>query len=360
VRERSVVQAGEVRSARIESLRALAALAVLMGHVYGYAHAWDPNYIYGTWIHRVILGGGSAVFVFFALSGYLLFWPFAKRYFAHGQAVDLRRYALNRVLRILPLYYFSVVVVLLVQEHGGTGGQWWRFLLLAENFSTPTLGHVNGSLWSVIVEIHFYALLPLFALALAWVSRRRRLWAIVILLVIAAVDLRFRHWAVARDWHTAQLLRFSILTTFLFFVPGMLVAMLRLSWSEGPPRWLAGPLASPAVWFLAAAPFWALHFHRYSEWPAAVGSFLIVGACVLPLREARSVRALEWRPLAALGVASYSIYVWHFPIVHALSDATHWGFVPLLALCVSVSSIVALVSYALIEAPFLRLRRRWA
>src|SRR5213596_1717165 len=115
-----ISQAGELRSARIESLRALAALAVLESHAFGYAHHWAPSAISATTAQRTILGGGSGVLVFFALSGYLLFWPFARRWFADGAAIDLRRYALNRALRILPLYFVAVVVLLLVQEHGGS------------------------------------------------------------------------------------------------------------------------------------------------------------------------------------------------------------------------------------------------
>ena len=57
------------------------------------------------------------------------------------------------------------------EEGGGTRGQWWRFLGLAETFSVSTVGTVDGVLWSVIVELHFYALLPLIALGLARVAR---------------------------------------------------------------------------------------------------------------------------------------------------------------------------------------------
>jgi len=231
---------------------------------------------------------------------------------------------------------------------------------LSENFSLSTLGRIDGPLWSVIVEIHFYALLPLFAYFLARATQRNSSRAIAALLAIGLAGALFRHWAVHQDYATARLLRFSLPGTFFFFVPGMLVAMLRLRWEERKPRLLTGVLAWPAVWLLAAVPFWAYHFYRYPDWPAAVGSFLIVAACVLPLRESRIVRALDWRPLAVLGVASYSIYVWHMPLVHALSDATHWGFPALLALSLAVCCTVALVSYRVIEAPFLALRRRWS
>src|SRR3954469_18446280 len=72
-----IVQAGEPRSRRIESLRALAALGVLVSHALlaggGYHHD----------ISRTLSFGGSlGVYLFFALTGYLLFLPFARRAFA--------------------------------------------------------------------------------------------------------------------------------------------------------------------------------------------------------------------------------------------------------------------------------------
>ena len=87
-----VTQAGELRSARIESLRAIAALGVLVGHEFVVARGLR----FDSYLDRVILGGGFGVDLFFALTGYLLFWPFARRLFGDGPRVDLRRYTLNR------------------------------------------------------------------------------------------------------------------------------------------------------------------------------------------------------------------------------------------------------------------------
>src|SRR5437868_4063824 len=78
-----IYQAGEARLASMESLRALAALAVLVGHVFGAAYLWRSA-IYDGLLHRTILGGGFAVYLFFALSGYLLYLPFVRRDFATG------------------------------------------------------------------------------------------------------------------------------------------------------------------------------------------------------------------------------------------------------------------------------------
>ena len=72
------------------------------------------------------------------------------------------------------------------------------------------------------------------------------------------------------------------------------------------------------------------------------------------------VRALRARPLAVLGVASYSLLLAHDPILKVLAAtpwAPSWGGLLLVGLPLCL--LVAAASYALVEAPFLRLRRRW-
>src|SRR5438128_1919926 len=103
-------QAGERRLARVESVRALAALGVVVGHLWATAHAFAAQPILGTLPRKLVFGLTSGVWVFFGLTGYLLFWPFVRRQFNRGGAIDVRRYARNRALRILPLYYFAVVL----------------------------------------------------------------------------------------------------------------------------------------------------------------------------------------------------------------------------------------------------------
>ena len=104
-----------------------------------------------------------------------------------------------------------------------------------------------------------------------------------------------------------------------------------------------------------------------------VAAFLVVAGCVLRLRPGVATRVLEWRPLATLGVASYSLYLWHVPLITAVGgnpvDFRPTGpvfeghphrLLYLGVLSLAVCSAAALASYALIESPFLRLRRRWA
>lgn len=358
--EARVVQAGESRSARVESLRALAALGVLEAHAFGYSRAWNEEAIYGTFFDRLFLVSGSTVILFFALTGYLLFHPFARRWFAAGERIDIRRYSANRALRILPLYFAAIALLIVLREGGGTFELWWKNMLLAQNFFEDSISGVDGPLWSVVVELHFYLLLPFLAFALAKASRGSLRAAAAILLALALGSALLR--ANIRDFWGGdpRIWQYSLPGTFYWFVAGMLVAMLRIAWADRRPSWLRGPLASPTVWLLATVPLWLLQTDRFNDWPVALASFLTVGACVLPLRDERSVRALEWRPLALLGIASYSLYVWHDPIIEELSNAGVGGYGPLLALGLVLSVAAAAVSYRGIEAPFLRLRRRWS
>jgi peptidoglycan/LPS O-acetylase OafA/YrhL len=364
-RGQTIEQAGERRSARVESLRAIAALAVLFGHVLGATFALDPAAV-GTpdlnLSDRLLHIGVFGVFLFFGLTGYLIFWPFAKRDFGGGERVDFTRYAINRALRILPLYYVVVIVVLAFHDEA-TLGAWWRMLTFSENFFAYTAGNFLGPAWSLVVELHFYLLLPFLAWGVALVARGSKLLAAAILLVLAGVSLLFRYEDLLRSDIPPPVWSFNIHTAFLFFVPGMLLALLRIAWHEHKPGWVRGPLDRADLWFLAGFACWLplveLDF-RY-DWLMAPASFLIVGSCVLPLRSGLSGGLLQWRPLAVLGVASYSLYLWHVPVIDTVVDlGVSPDLAPLVAVAVPASVLLALLSYRFVEAPFLRFRRQWS
>ena len=82
---RPATSPSEARSSRIESLRAVAALSVLVGHIAAVSLAIEaieapplaPPVTASTF-DELLIGGGLGVFLFFGLTGYLLFWPFVK------------------------------------------------------------------------------------------------------------------------------------------------------------------------------------------------------------------------------------------------------------------------------------------
>jgi peptidoglycan/LPS O-acetylase OafA/YrhL len=364
--EAVIAQAGEPRSARVESLRALAALAVLVGHAYVVSTTFHPGQAaaLGRVGDRLARSGGFGVFLFFVLSGYLLYLPFARRDTGGGAAVDTTAYLRNRALRILPLYYVTITVLLLAFGRGMGWTHALRFLLFIETFFDDTVGRLDGPAWSLVVELHFYVLLPLLALAAGRLARGRA-WVVALFLGgIGLASLALRMVNVDLPRGAADVWRYSTLTNFVFFIPGMMLALARVAWERaGPPAWLPPGLRTPAPWLAAAALLWlAAGLHLLLDLALLSAAMLTVGACVLPLGPSILTRALEWRPLAALGLASYSLYLWHLPLLVILANlpGVPNRALPLLVLGLGVSVAAAVAGYRLVERPWLRLRRRWA
>ena len=348
-----VVQAREVRSARIESLRAVAALGVVVGHVVLTTEGIEQ----GTLPEQLAFAGGLGVYLFFALTGYLLYWPFARKNFGDGRAISLPVYSRNRALRILPLYYVVLIVLLIVDQHGGTSTQWWRFATFSQSFFTDTVGTVDGPMWSLVVEVQFYVLLPLLAFVIAWIAHGRRAFAAAMIAVLGLASLAVWWVNVHRLGGTDLRWRYSLPATFVGFTPGMLLALLRLELEGRKPIRLppstALMLAGIGCWVVAAKRL------DIAEPITVLASFLVLAGIVLPVRPGLLAKALDWRVLGLVGVASYSLYLWHLPIVDSLSRHTGYGLLGLMPVALTACLAVAAVSYLVVERPFLKLRGRW-
>jgi peptidoglycan/LPS O-acetylase OafA/YrhL len=353
----TILQGREVRSRRIESVRALAALGVVQYHTFLLSilgrHPW------ASWERTVATWGISPVYIFFALSGYLIFRPFARRDYAGGGPVNLRSYALNRVVRLLPIYYIAVTLILAVNN--APFGAWWRFYTFSQSYSLVTIGRFDGPLWTLVVELQFYIVLPFLAYGLARLSRGVAWRSIAMLAVIGGASYAYHLYVFHRPslfspWETPA--------NFVFIVSGMVIGIIETQWQAWRLDRLPSIATNSATWLLAGLAIWPLTgtYDLPVGFAALVASFLIVGSVILPLGESRLVGLLDWRPLATLGIATYSLYVWHWPLVQWLTKIGVLRFsFPLNAVIAWIlCGAVALVSYRVIEAPFLDLRRRWA
>jgi peptidoglycan/LPS O-acetylase OafA/YrhL len=366
--ETTISQAGERRDAYIESLRALGSILVVFAHIAVVSFALLPynpqvndtsdlvaRFLYGT--------GNVALFLFFAISGFAIYMPFAKRDFGGGGPVNLRRYAVNRALRILPLYYVVVATVLIIDYNWGSFGLWARFLSFSQNFNPRTVFEFIGPSWSLVVELHFYLLLPLLAWGIARVAKGSIARAIAILGAVALACVVFRILTVAVPEFPNPVWRASTPANLQFIIAGMIAALAYIYLQQNRPRWLQGALTNSDLWLLAAAvvtiPFTWIAF--YYDSLQMLTAFLIIGAAAFPhLQRGPVTRVFWWKPLAILGLASYSIYLWHIYVLEFFLKRDVLDFGPLVATVLPVSIIVGLISYKLIEEPFLRLRRRWS
>jgi len=214
-----------------------------------------------------------------------------------------------------------------------------------------------------VIEMHFYLLLPFIAFALARLARGSLGRAALLLGALGLASFVLRYVTLYQDSGPVDpVVDYSLPSTFMFFVAGMAVVLARIAWQRHPPRLVSGPFAWAETWIAASLVFWVLVFDDYSRgYLAAVASALLLAACVMPLRTGPVVRLLEWRVLAFVGVVSYSFYMWHLPMLEQIGE-TSWepdSFAGLLLLTLPFCLAVAILSFRFIEAPFLRLRRRW-
>jgi peptidoglycan/LPS O-acetylase OafA/YrhL len=370
-------QAGERRSARVESLRALAALGVFVGHAFALSFGSGGGVFDGT-KNQLLVGGGLGVFLFFTLSGYLLFLPFLRAQVGQRDRVPLATYARNRVLRIVPLYVVVITVLSVVRPFDGQQSEWWRYMLFIQNYSASSLTLPDTPVWSLQVEMHYYVVLPLIAFLLALVARRSLMLTAAILVVGGVVSYKLReHGLFHPDPFSFLHGKESLPTLMYLFASGMLMAVARVWCERDRPKWLSWPVVGwSAVWFVAGVGLYGWMATRNELTQSQLlpfAGFLVVGAAVLPLRGGLQNRLLDWRPLALVGVASYSLYLVHVPIIQVITG-THveivngtlptlgdgMSFKATLALAILVVAPVTAVSYLAVERPFLRLRRRWA
>jgi peptidoglycan/LPS O-acetylase OafA/YrhL len=320
----------------LDGLRALAALSVLAFHAWLYRPGAPPGPREAIGDH-VLFELCRGLVLFFVLSGFLLYRPIT----------DWRRFALRRVARLVPAYYACIVVCVLL--FGAPPGL-PLFAVLAQNYSAETVMQVNPVTWTLCIEAAFYVLLPLLAL---------RVRAAVPLLLVGVT----LAWSQLAEGFLAT----KMLPAWLgHFALGMLVAV----WFRRRPREL-GPGVTGALvacgaalvaldgwWHETAAPD-AFVRAGLATLPAAAGFALIVAAAVAGRGPA--VAWLRSRPLVAVGVISYGVYLWHVPLLLAARDA---GVLPgswagRVALVLPPALALGALSWRLVERPSIRWAAAW-
>jgi peptidoglycan/LPS O-acetylase OafA/YrhL len=364
------------RNRALDGLRGLAALSVLAYHAWMYSRsvptAGGRVTASDTILHELRIG----LVLFFVLSGYLLYRPWAE-----GRPPRIERYALARALRIVPAYLVALAgAVLLLWPIGDAAGvrlppadQLPLFLVFAQNFSDDTVMRLDPPMWTLAVEVSFYAILPLLGAA----ALRLRGGRLLVPLALLGAGVAYNLWLAGMTVVTQPAAK-SLPAMAPYFAFGMLAAVVLATWRPGAGArvaLLAGGAAlvlGDLVWqaALAADGRSDLWPRILRDAPAAAGFAAIVAAVAASGRGAearpdRTARALGWRPLAATGTVSYGLYLWHVPLLlwlraQGLLPANALGALLVVA---PFAFAAALASWRLVERPLLEagapaLRRR--
>jgi peptidoglycan/LPS O-acetylase OafA/YrhL/lysophospholipase L1-like esterase len=350
----------------LDGLRALAVGAVVAYHV---GLGWAQ-------------GGLLGVGVFFTLSGYLITDLLLGQYEATG-GLQLADFWLRRARRLLPALFVMLAVVVAwvtlldrsqlpatrgaVVASVGYVSNWWLIAQHSSYFAQFGPPSPLGHLWSLAVEEQFYLIWPW----LLWIALRLRrpgtkLAAASLLLAAAsavAMALLYRPgYDPTRVYEGTDTRAFALL----------IGAALAFIW---PSRHLRSEVPNGARWVLdgagtAGLVVFAVMVWRTSEYSPflyrgglvllSLGTALMVAAAASPA--SRFGRVLGWQPLRWLGVRSYGIYLWHFPIIVLTTPADGRETLARGALQVVATIGCAELSWRYLEEPIRHgaLRRWWA
>ncbi|GHO47117.1 acyltransferase [Ktedonospora formicarum] len=351
----------------LDGVRAVACLSILIFHVNVAAQDhqfWLPLPVLSSWYGAVALSGQSGVILFFLLSGFLLFLPYAKALLFESTWPSFWQFYVRRVFRIVPAYYVALFLMICFfhPEYLQVDKLHDLWLFLTFRMDAPeTFQQLNGPFWTLAVEFQFYLLLPLFAWIFALFVRRGKVgWRMTKLMLCLVAMMT---WGVISLYCLYVWLPKGTLTPFyppsvqavvnpyLFggggkflevFAMGMLICMLYtyLRYSPQDSHWNQHirRFSVPLFLFgLAISSFMVLwHFyawdqghtfhlfdayrnlalHSWNEWEGlcyAIG----FGLCLLALLYAPIwlKRPFEWSPLRWIGLISFSLYMWHDPLI---------------------------------------------
>ena len=298
----------EDRNAGLDLLRVLACLLVVAFHLRTILHVdFGP-------LNSFVQGGDSGVYIFFALSGYLLYRPFLRG------PVDLDVYLLKRLARILPGYFVALICLAVLTGSTLPRENPLPYVSMTAPYSVELRGFL-GNAWTLSAEILFYASLPLIARLVAGAPIPR-----LSILALASVVANLVYFASYRPGNAWFIGAFPIV--FFAFVPGMLLAVI-----EARDPSLFRRFASP---WIAVAGVLAVVVQTQlpGGFPIPIGPG--VGA-VLLIGWLAGVRVPFARGLAFAGGASYAMYLWHKDLFLAFGvagllfsiagSAASWGFV---------------------------------
>lgn len=365
------------RFAALEGYRGVAALAIVVYHVVQHAEggrtAGEASAGSGV-LHQLLHGLDGFVDLFFVLSAFLLALPYVRSALAGERSPSGRAFVVRRAARIVPLYVVAVLVVWSVRNPVLPGDlvDLVKHLTFTQVFDQQRIFWTIGPAWSLAVEVQFYLVLALAGAGLCVLCRRVRPGLRLPLVVgtVGAVALLSLAWklvawyvlAVPGDhWPTW----FGLPAKLDVFALGVLLAVVvaRGTVTVGAQGALVLRLLSGGV-LLAAVLTRPLGEgeHVWFHTVVAVGFALLLASSVLGPQD-RWVRTLSTRVLAVLGLVSYSLYLWHEPVLLAAADlgiipaqGSPWLLPVGLAVVVPLSLLAAWVSYHVIERPAGHLR----
>ena len=351
----------------IDSLRALAVLAVIIYHI-------DVNYL---------PGGFLGVDLFFVLSGYLISSLIIKEYKKTG-TLNLYNFYMRRARRLLPAVYFMITVcllfmvlfngVLLRKSHLDAvfgyiySSNWWYIFHKLDYFDSFGAQSPFKHLWSLAIEEQFYMFFPLIFLIF---NRQKKeegqsssLNKNFIYIVLGLILISLGTHILLFDINNINRIYFGTDTRAFSLLVGVVGALVYPMDKLSSPTNAKESVLYSVVSLTSISTLIAIMFYasEYNTWLYR-GGFLLVAVLGLIIiissgkQHTFISKALSFRPIVFIGKISYSLYLWHFPIIVLTTPVSEIGNPNLfyVTLRIILTVIAATLSYLFVETPIRKL-----
>ncbi len=348
------------RSERLDVLDGLRGIAITLVVLY---HEWLVSGQALGPLNFIAEAGFLGVDLFFFISGFCLFYPHARAMFEGRSEPGTRKFFERRALKIVPSYVLAVAVFALVyrgqfSSPADAARQVFAHLTFLHTLSTATFGSISGPLWTIGIEVQFYAIFPF----VAPLFRRSPLFGY---LALVALSETYRVVIAVLGLGTSFLWMNQLPAFLDVFGAGMFAAY-ALLWSRarGVSITATSSALAAATFAIALAALGAasrvgatvsadaahgwLNDHRVLIGPLCIVLALSTSFSSQTLRGLVASRAIVF-----LSAISYNLYLWHLEIsvwLHAAGVAGPWLYV--LSLIVSIA-FASLITYRL-EQPLLK------
>lgn len=308
------------------------------------------------WTHFALLG----VLVFFVLSGFLITGLLCSEERRFNK-ISLKNFYLRRVLRILPAFSVFLLIVCVLIHFNLIIDTPWTSIAVSMMFLKNIFGSgiTVAHLWSLSLEEQFYLAWPL----IFSVIGRRRILAPTLGLILGIVVYRTAAINLAPYLHGSGI--FELRSDFRMdsILVGCALALLldrrpeQATQFEPLVRWGTHP-----IWIGPLLLFWTLYCDIPPLWSVylTIQTVLVCALVFNAIAFPDSVfgHLLRIRSLCFVGLISYSLYLWQQ--VFLVTNDPDWGLVREFPYCLFSSGAAAVLSYFIVERPFLRLKRRFS
>ncbi|MEO5683184.1 MAG: acyltransferase [Chitinophagaceae bacterium] len=299
----------------LEGLRFLAIMPVVVQHCVErwYRNAYTPGVsaVSDTLINYC-LGGGVGVYLFYAISGFILPLPFAVKRLSGKPMGSLKTYFMRRLTRLEPPYILIMLllavsaIVLHKMSMGESLGYFFTGVTYSSTLVYKHFNTLNPVIWSLEVEIQFYIVAPFITYFIFGLKDFAQRNMVIIAIIVGMVCMQ-EYTGISNGFNV---LRYTILGQLQYFMVGILMVNLYLKQKLEPGSYTR-------LWDVAAtiAIFSMISF----RWVTGYGKTLlfIFALCVLFIGAFRSGafnRFMKHPWIMAIGGMCYSIYLLHLPI----------------------------------------------